>query len=86
MGAAEAAEKLARLGEPLRLAGTGRAMLAEALRASPHPPIWSDAAGPDLPRAEDIGRLALLRQGIHPPEPLYLRPPDVTLSASSAAG
>lgn len=84
VAAEDAAGKLASLGAPLRLAGTGRTMLAEALQALPNPPVWTHASGPDLPRAEDIGRLALERRGLFPPEPLYLRPPDVTLAPKAA--
>lgn len=82
----EAADALAMAGRGmLRLAGTGREALARALRAGPDSPAFSLTHGPDLPHARDIGRLALAGRGLHRPEPLYLRPPDVTPPAGPAA-
>lgn len=72
-------------GGPLRLAGTGRDALAQALRELPYAAAVRSADGPDLTQAREIGRLALAGRGLYPPEPLYLRPPDVSLPAGQAS-
>lgn len=78
----DAADTLAAAGPgALRLAGTGCDALARALGARPDSPAFRRTGGPDLAHAREIGRLALAGRGLHRPEPLYLRPPDVSLPA-----
>lgn len=81
----EAADALAVAGhETLRLAGTGREALARALRERSDSPGFSFTQGPDMPDAREIGKLALAGRGLYRPEPMYLRPPDVTPPAGPA--
>jgi tRNA threonylcarbamoyladenosine biosynthesis protein TsaB len=64
---------------PLAIAGDGAPRLAAALQAAGR---TVRRIGPDLPDAETAARIALARRGAPdelPAQPLYLRPPDVTL-------
>jgi len=80
----DAADALTAAGRgPLRLAGTGCDALVRALGARPDSPPFQLTGGPALAHAREIGKLALAGRGLHRAEPLYLRPPDVSLPAGS---
>lgn len=72
---------------PWLVAGDAAARLAAALgaRDGGMPAGLRMAAGPGLPDAAHVARLVALRglagAGAGPPQPLYIRPPDVTLPA-----
>lgn len=67
---------------PLLVAGDGAPLLAAALAGRPDTVF---AAGPGRPDAAVVAALAAGRAPGPPPEPFYLRPPDVTVKPPPAA-
>lgn len=61
---------------PLLVAGDGAALLRPVLEGRPDTVF---AAGPGIPDAAVVAALGAERDAGLPPQPLYLRPPDVTL-------
>ena len=66
---------------PLLVAGDGAVLLKPVLEERPEVTF---AAGPGLPDAAVVAALGAQRVEGLPPQPLYLRPPDVTLPKAKA--